>query len=93
MLRVVEPSKVASTAKVTHIRVFDPLCAEELALAVRGFETSTHDSDLPSVHGHIETNGSIFITGKEVGQDARRHDALSESYLSEKERSDDVHTV
>ena len=70
MLRVVELKGRFSDRKVTHIRVFDPLRAEEHALAVRRFRDLDVYPDLVIRAGHIETNGSIFITRKEVGRDA-----------------------
>lgn len=70
-LRVVELKGRFSDRKVTHIRVFDPVRAEELALEVRRFRDFDAYPDLVLRAGHIETNGSVFITRKEVGRDAR----------------------
>jgi hypothetical protein len=70
MLRVVALKGRFSDRKVTHIRIFDPLRAQALALAVRGFRDLDDYPRLVLRAGHIETNGSIFITRKEVGRDA-----------------------
>jgi hypothetical protein len=70
LLRVLEFKSRFSDRKVTHIRVFDPLRAKEHVLAVRRFRDLDVYPDLVVRAGHIETNGSIFITRKEVGRDA-----------------------
>ena len=70
MLRVVEFKGRFSDRKVTHIRVFDPVRVAERALAVRSFRDFDAYPEMVLRAGHIESNGSIFITRKEVGRDA-----------------------
>ena len=70
MLRVVEFKGRFSDRKVTHIRIFDPARVAEGAPAVRSFRDFDANPELVVRAGHIETNGSIFITRKEVGRDA-----------------------
>jgi hypothetical protein len=70
MLRVVEFRGRFSDRKVTHIRIFDPVIATERALDIQTFRDFDACPDLVIRAGHIEANGSIFITRKEVGRDA-----------------------
>ena len=70
VLRVVEFKGRFSDRKVTHIRVFDPVRVAERSLAVRSFRDFDAYPEMIVRAGHIETNGSIFITRKELGQDA-----------------------
>ena len=70
MLRVVQLKGRFTDRKVTHIRVFDPVRVAECTPAVRSFRDLDASPDMVLRAGHIETNGSIFITRKEVGRDA-----------------------
>jgi hypothetical protein len=56
---------------VTHIRVFDPARVQKCAPAVRSFRGLDAHPDMVLRAGHIETNGSIFITRMEVGSGCR----------------------
>jgi hypothetical protein len=70
MLSVVEFRGRFSDRKVTHIRIFDPVIVAERALDIQTFRDFDVYPDLVIRAGHIEANGSIFITRKEVGRDA-----------------------
>jgi hypothetical protein len=70
MLRVVEFKGRFSDRKVTHIRIFDPVRVAERSLIVQSFRDFDAYPEMVVRAGHIETNGSIFITRKEVGGDA-----------------------
>ena len=70
VLRVVELKGRFSDRKVTHIRIFDPARVLQCAPAVRSFRDLDAHPDMVLRAGHIETNGSIFITRKEVSRDA-----------------------
>jgi hypothetical protein len=70
MLRVVEFKGRFSDRKVTHIRVFDPVGVAERALSLRSFRDLDAYPEMVLRAGHIESNGSIFVTRKEMGRDA-----------------------
>jgi hypothetical protein len=89
-LRVVEFRGRFSDREVTHIRIFDPVRVAEHALNVRSFRDLDTCPDMVIRAGHIETNGSVFITRKEVGRDAEPRLRTAADRAT---RSDDAHLV
>jgi len=62
MLQMVESRGRFSDRKVTYIRVFDPALVAARGLSIRAFKDLDPHPDVVLRSGHIESDGSVFLT-------------------------------